>query len=78
MAENFFYVFFHSEAHSVRGIYFHSAALDARIVEARRSNDSEHRTDIYRQLNEMVVREAPLATLFHERFFVLQKPEDRP
>jgi len=75
--DNFFYVFFHSESLSARGIYFNSAAIDAEIVEARRSNDSEHRADIYRQLNEMVVREAPLATLFHERFFVLQKPEVR-
>jgi oligopeptide transport system substrate-binding protein len=76
-SDNFFYVFFHSEAHSVRGFYFHSAEVDAQIVEARRSNDTERRAEIYQQLNQMVVREAPLATLFHERFFVLQKPEVR-
>jgi ABC-type transport system substrate-binding protein len=76
-SDNFFYVVFHSEASSARGIYFQSAAVDAQIIEARRSNDSERRTEIYRQLNQMVVREAPLAPLFHERFFVLQKPEVR-
>jgi peptide/nickel transport system substrate-binding protein/oligopeptide transport system substrate-binding protein len=76
-SDNFFYVVFHSEAHSASGIYFQSAAIDAQIVEARRSNDSERRAEIYQQLNQMVVREAPLATLFHERFFVLQKPEVR-
>jgi methyl-accepting chemotaxis protein/ABC-type transport system substrate-binding protein len=76
-SDNFFYVVFHSEAHSASGIYFQSAAVDAQIVEARRSNDSERRAEIYRQLNQMVVREAPLAPLFHERFFVLQKPEVR-
>jgi len=76
-SDNFFYVVFHSEARSARGIYFQSPAIDAQIVEARRSNDSERRADIYRDLNQMVVREAPLAPLFHERFFVLQKPEVR-
>jgi peptide/nickel transport system substrate-binding protein len=76
-SDNFFYVFFHSEAHSLRGFYFHDAAIDAQIIEARRANDPERRAEIYRQLDQMVVREAPLATLFHERFFVLQKPEVR-
>ena len=32
---------------------------------------------IYRSLNEMVVREGPLAPLFHERLFVVHKPEVR-
>lgn len=76
-SDNFFYVFFHSEAHSLRGFYFHDAEVDAQIIEARRANDPERRAEIYRQLDQMVVREAPLATLFHERFFVLQKPEVR-
>jgi methyl-accepting chemotaxis protein/ABC-type transport system substrate-binding protein len=76
-SDNFFYVFFHSDAHSARGIYYDNPAVDAQIVEARRSNDPERRAEIYRQLNQMVVQEAPLATLFHERFFVLQKPEVR-
>ncbi|HXH38226.1 MAG TPA: ABC transporter substrate-binding protein, partial [Thermoanaerobaculia bacterium] len=76
-SDNFFYVFFHSEARSVRGFYFNRPEIDAQIVEARRSNDSEHRAEIYRQLNQMVIREAPLAPLFHERFFVMQKPEVR-
>jgi methyl-accepting chemotaxis protein/ABC-type transport system substrate-binding protein len=76
-SDNFFYVFFHSEAHSVRGIYFQRPEVDAQIVEARRANDPDRRAEIYRNLNQMVVREAPLVTLFHERFFVLQKPEVR-
>jgi ABC-type transport system substrate-binding protein len=76
-SDNFFYVFFHSEAHSIRGFYFHRPEVDAQITEARRANDPDRRAEIYRQLNQMVIREAPLATLFHERFFVLQKPEVR-
>ena len=76
-SDNFFYIFFHSEGTSIRGLYYHSAELDAKIMEARRSNDVEKRAAIYRGLNEMVVKEAPLAPLFHERLFVLHKPELR-
>ena len=76
-SDNFFYIFFHTEATSIRGLYFHRPDIDARIIDARRSNDVEHRASIYRGLNEMVVKEAPLMPLFHERLFVLHKPEIR-
>ena len=75
--DNFFYIFFHSEATSIRGTFFHRREIDEQIVEARRSNDSEHRAAIYAALNQMVIREAPIAPLFHERLFVLHKPEVR-
>jgi methyl-accepting chemotaxis protein/ABC-type oligopeptide transport system substrate-binding subunit len=76
-SDNFFYVFFHSDSQGVRGIYFHNPELDARITAGRRSNDIKERTEIYRQLDELVVREAPIAPLFHERLFVAHKPEVR-
>ena len=76
-SDNFFYIFFHTGATSIRGLYFHSNDIDARIIEARRSNDVEHRSSIYRGLNEMVMKEAALVPLFHERLFVLHKPEIR-
>jgi methyl-accepting chemotaxis protein/ABC-type transport system substrate-binding protein len=76
-SDNFFYIFFHSEATSIRGLFFNRPEIDARIIEARRSNDSEHRAKIYRDLNQMVIAEAPLVPLFHERLFVLHKPEVR-
>jgi len=76
-SDNFFYVFFHSDSSSVRGIYFHSPEIDRQIIDARRATDMERRREIYRALDEMVVREAPLATLFHERLFVVHKPEVR-
>jgi oligopeptide transport system substrate-binding protein len=75
--DNFFYIFFHSESSAVVGINYHSAALDRRILDARRSNDTDEREAIYRELDQMVVREAPVATLFHERLFVAHKPEVR-
>jgi methyl-accepting chemotaxis protein/ABC-type transport system substrate-binding protein len=76
-SDNFFYVLFHTEATSVRGIYFHTPEIDRKVIEARRTNDTEARAQIYRELNQMVVREAPIAPLFHERLFVLHKPNVR-
>ena len=76
-SDNFFYIFFHSKATSLRGLYFHRPELDAQINDARSSNDAEHRTTIYRSLNQMVIQEAPIVPLFHERLFVLHKPEVR-
>jgi ABC-type transport system substrate-binding protein len=70
-------VFFHSDSNSVRGLYFHSADLDKRILGGRHTSDLDKRTEIYRGLNEMVVRDAPLATLFHEPLIVVHKPEVR-
>ncbi|HKO57215.1 MAG TPA: ABC transporter substrate-binding protein [Thermoanaerobaculia bacterium] len=72
--DNFFYVLFHSDSTSVRGLHFHRPELDAQILEARRVNDSERRAEIYRRLDQMVVREAPIAPLFHERLFLVHKP----
>ncbi|HVG25168.1 MAG TPA: ABC transporter substrate-binding protein [Thermoanaerobaculia bacterium] len=75
--DNFFYIFFHSDATSIRGLYYHRPELDAQILEARRSNDVEHRASIYKALNAMVIREAPVVPMFHERLFVLHKPDVR-
>ncbi|MEA2489280.1 MAG: peptide/nickel transport system substrate-binding protein [Acidobacteriota bacterium] len=76
-SDNFFYVLLHSQANSIPGIYYHSPEVDGQIMAARRSNDGEQRATIYRALNEMVVREAPILPLFHERLFVLHKPNVR-
>lgn len=75
--DNFFYIFFHSEATSIRGLYWSRPEFDAKVMEARRSNDVEHRIRIYRSLNQTVVDEAPLVPLFHERLFVVHKAEVR-
>jgi len=72
--DNFFYVFFHSDSTAIPGVNFHSAELDRKIVAARHSNESEQRSAIYRELDEMVVRDAPVAPLFHERLFVIHAP----
>jgi methyl-accepting chemotaxis protein/ABC-type oligopeptide transport system substrate-binding subunit len=73
-SDNFFYVLFHTDSTSVRGLHYHRPEVDAQILEARRTNDSERRAEIYRRLDELVVREAPIAPLFHERLFLVHKP----
>jgi peptide/nickel transport system substrate-binding protein/oligopeptide transport system substrate-binding protein len=76
-SDNVFYIFFHSNATSIRGLYFNRPEVDAQIMEARRSNDAAQRATIYRGLNQMVLQEAPIVPLFHERLFVLHKPDVR-
>ncbi len=75
--DNFFFIFFHRHSSALPGLNYHRADLDAEIEEARRSSDSRDRADIYRKLDARVVQEAPLVPLFHERLFVLHKPNIR-
>ena len=62
---------------SLRGFHYHTPETDRQIDEARRTNDTEKRANIYRDLDQMVLREAPMVCLFHERMFVVHKPEIR-
>lgn len=73
-SDNFFFSFFHSESRSIEGLYYSNPEMDARIFEARRSNDLERRAEIYRDLDKLVLKDAPLACLFHERLFVAHRP----
>ncbi|HVS31577.1 MAG TPA: ABC transporter substrate-binding protein [Thermoanaerobaculia bacterium] len=75
--DNFFFIFFHSLSTSIPGLYFHSAEVDRKIEHARRTNDIEGRASTYRELDAMVVRDAPVVPLFHERLFVLHRPNVR-
>ncbi|MBK5258520.1 MAG: hypothetical protein JJE51_02935 [Thermoanaerobaculia bacterium] len=75
--DNFFFIFFHSHSTAIHGVNHHSEQLDRDIEQARRSNDGEERAEIYRRLDEQVVRDAPFVPLFHERLFVLHKPNVR-
>jgi peptide/nickel transport system substrate-binding protein/oligopeptide transport system substrate-binding protein len=75
--DNFFFIFFHSHSTAVAGVNYHRPEIDAEIEAARRTNDAETRAAIYRRLDALVVREAPITPLFHERLFVLHKPNVR-
>lgn len=76
-ADNFFYMFFHTESRSIWGMNYKSPQLDEQIEAARQTNDIEQRTSIYHELNRMSMEEAPMVYLFHDRFFLIHKPEVR-
>ncbi len=76
-ADNFFYMFFHTESRSIWGMNYKSDEIDAQIQEARQTNDIEQRTKIYQQLNRISMEEAPMVYLFHDRFFLIHKPDVR-
>src|SRR5688500_12125798 len=55
-SDNFFFIFFHSHSSAVAGLNFHTDDMDRQIETARMSNDVEERANIYRKLDEAVVR----------------------
>jgi ABC-type transport system substrate-binding protein len=75
--DNFFFVFFHSTAGAIVGQNYSNPDLDQVIESARKIVDFEERAEVYRDLNSRIFHEAPIVPLFHERFFILHKPEVR-
>ncbi|HSP36031.1 MAG TPA: ABC transporter substrate-binding protein, partial [Thermoanaerobaculia bacterium] len=75
--DNYFFIFFHSHSSATPGLFYHRQDLDRQIEEGRTSNDAQERAEIYRNLDARIVREAPIAPLFHERLFVAHKPHIR-
>ncbi|HEX7421639.1 MAG TPA: ABC transporter substrate-binding protein [Thermoanaerobaculia bacterium] len=75
--DNFFFIFFHSHSNAVQGLNYHRPELDKEIENARSTSDAQERLEIYRKLDAQVAREAPIVPLFHERLFVLHKPNVR-
>jgi ABC-type transport system substrate-binding protein len=75
--DNFFFVFFHSSSTAIVGQNYSSQELDETIETARRIVDYEERAEVYRDLNSRIFHEAPIVPLFHERFFILHKPDVR-
>ncbi|MHB0968632.1 MAG: ABC transporter substrate-binding protein [Thermoanaerobaculia bacterium] len=75
--DNFFYIFFHTESKREPGMFFGSPQLDAKITLGRKVIDLERRNQIYRELNQEILRDAPMVFLFHDRFFALHRPAVR-
>jgi ABC-type transport system substrate-binding protein/methyl-accepting chemotaxis protein len=75
--DNFFFVFFHSSSTAIAGQNYASPELDRVIESARKIVDFEERAEVYRDLNAKIFIEAPIVPLFHERFYILHKPDVR-
>lgn len=73
-ADNFFWTFFHPASTTIPGMNYRNDDIERMIDTARHSVDLEQRVAIYRELNAKVVSEAPIAPLFHERFFMIHTP----
>jgi methyl-accepting chemotaxis protein/ABC-type transport system substrate-binding protein len=76
-SDNFFYIFFHTSSDAIEGMNFRNAELDAEIELGRKTTDLERRAEIYTALGRKIHDEAPLVCLFHERFYVMFRPEIR-
>jgi methyl-accepting chemotaxis protein/ABC-type transport system substrate-binding protein len=76
-ADNFFFMFFHSQGAAIVGINYVDPELDAKIEKARRTNDPEQRAQMYGELNRWSVEESPVVYLFHDRLFVAHRPSAR-
>jgi peptide/nickel transport system substrate-binding protein len=70
-------MFFHSSSETFAGINYRRPEIDELIEEGRLSSDGERRAEIYRDLDRRILDAAPMAFLFHERLFVIHKPETR-
>lgn len=75
--DNFFFIFFHSDSNREPGMFYSSPQLDTKINLGRKVIDLERRAQIYRELNDEILREAPMLFLFHDRFFALHRPDVR-
>ena len=74
---NLFFLLFHSHSKEINGIFYHRPDLDDQINAALRATDVDDRIGIYRKLDQRIVKEAPIAPLFHERLYVAHKPAVR-
>lgn len=68
--DNFIYVLFHSSSGDILGTRYTSPVLDSLAERARRSLDIDERIDLYRKAEEVLLDDAPLLFLYHEKAVV--------
>ena len=65
--DSFTYVLFHSGAGDVLGLSFSNPELDSLTERARRCLDIDERVELYRKVEDLLVEEAPVIFLYHDR-----------
>ncbi|MFB3850515.1 MAG: ABC transporter substrate-binding protein [Acidobacteriota bacterium] len=65
--DNFIYVLFHSKAGDILGTRYTNKAVDELAEKARRSLDLDERIELYRKAEDIIVEDAPMLFLYHER-----------
>lgn len=73
--DNFVYVLFHSKAGDILGTGYKNPMLDELAEKARRSLDLDERIELYRQAEDLLVEDAPLLFLYHERAVIPHSKE---
>lgn len=68
--DNFFYSIFNSENQTLMGIHYSSEQLDILMEEARRESDLNVRERLYHKAEAILVEDAPVIFLYHQRAFV--------
>jgi ABC-type transport system substrate-binding protein len=73
--DNFIYVLFHSKSGDILGTKYVSAEIDSLAERARRSLDLDERIELYRKAEEVLLDDAPLLFLYHEKAVVPHRRE---
>jgi len=73
--DNFVYVLFNSKAGDILGTGYKSSRLDELSEKARRSLDLDERIELYREAEDLLVEDAPVLLLYHERAVVPHSKE---
>jgi ABC-type transport system substrate-binding protein len=72
--DNFFSSLFHSKNQGIAGLCYSNSRVDILIDEARRESDLNVRERLYRKAEGLVVGDAPVVFLLHERAYVVTQP----
>jgi ABC-type transport system substrate-binding protein len=73
--DNFIYVLFHSKAGDILGTRYSSPELDLIAEKARRSLDLDERVELYHKAEEVLLEDAPVLFLYHEKAVVPHRRE---
>lgn len=73
--DNFIYVLFNSKAGDILGTRYKNPVIDELSEKARRSLDLDERIELYRKAEEIIIDDAPLLFLYHERAVVPHRKE---
>jgi ABC-type transport system substrate-binding protein/methyl-accepting chemotaxis protein len=73
--DNFVYVLFNSKAGDILGTGYRNPRLDDLSEKARRSLDLDERIELYREAEDLLVEDAPVLLLYHERAVVPHSKE---
>ncbi|MGQ9493212.1 MAG: peptide ABC transporter substrate-binding protein [Anaerolineae bacterium] len=71
--EDFLDILFHSQS-GLNRMHYANPQVDRLLEEARIETDTERRMQLYRQVEEIIVTEAPWVPLWHSVDYVLTKP----